>query len=76
MKTILSTLAAAMIASASFTGVALAEGDYYQGASKGQAAVQTSRQVDNVKTGSIDQARDNDSRNGQPIFPHQSRDNR
>uniref|UniRef100_UPI003101B062 hypothetical protein n=1 Tax=Neorhizobium sp. EC2-8 TaxID=3129230 RepID=UPI003101B062 len=76
MRTILSTLAAAMIASASFAGVALAEGDYYQGASKGQAAVQTSGKVDNVRTGSIDQVRDTDSRNGQPIFQHQSRDNR
>lgn len=76
MKTILSTLAAAMIASASFAGVALAEGDYYQGASKRQAAVQTSGQVDTTKTGSINQAGADDNRDGRPIFPHQSRDNR
>lgn len=75
MKILLSTFAAAMIASASFAGAALAEGDYYQGASKAQATVQTNGKVDNVRTGSIEQARDNDSRNG-PIFQHQSRDNR
>ena len=49
MKTVLSTLAAAMIATASFAGAALAEGDYYDGATKTQAAAK----VDNVKTGSI-----------------------
>ncbi|CDZ70475.1 Hypothetical protein NGAL_HAMBI2610_20770 [Neorhizobium galegae bv. orientalis] len=76
MKTILSTFAAAMIASASFAGVALAEGDYYQGATKGQAAVQTNDKIDNVRTGSIDQVRADDSRGDQPIFKHESRDNR
>ena len=76
MKTVLSTLAAAMIASASFAGVALAEGDYYQGATKGQAAVQTNDKVDNLSTGSIDQVRASDNRGDQPIFKHESRDNR
>lgn len=76
MKTVLSTLAAAMIASASFAGAAFAEGEYYQGASKGQAAVQTSGKVDHVRTGSINQVRDIDNRDDQPIFQHQSRDNR
>lgn len=76
MKTVLSTLAAAMIASASFAGVAFAEGDYYQGASKGQAAAQTSDKVDNVRTGSIDRVRTYDNRGDQPIFKHESRDNR
>jgi hypothetical protein len=76
MKTILSTFAAAMIASVSFAGVALAEGDYYQGATKGQAAVETRDKVDNLRTGSIDQVRANDNRGDQPIFKHESRDNR
>jgi hypothetical protein len=76
MKTILSTVAAAMITSASFAGVALAEGDYYQGATKGQAAIQTNDKIDNVRTGSIDQVRADDNRGGQPIFKHESRDNR
>jgi hypothetical protein len=75
MKNLSSMLAAAMIASASFAGVALAEGDYYQGAAKGQAAVQTKGNIDTVKTGSINTARA-DNRDGQPIFQHESRDNR
>lgn len=70
MKTVLSTLAAAMIASATFAGAALAEGDYYEGVSKAQ----TSAKVDDVKTGSIAQVRGND--NGQVVFAHTSRDNR
>jgi len=72
MKTVLSTLAAAMIASASFAGVALAEGDYYEGVAKSQ--VSANAKVDNVNTGSIAQARADN--NGQPIFAHTSRDNR
>jgi hypothetical protein len=48
MKTITSTLAAALIASASFAGAALADGDYYEGVSKAPA-------VDHIQTGSIAQ---------------------
>ncbi|MGK6317529.1 hypothetical protein [Neorhizobium sp. DT-125] len=48
MKTITSTLAAALIASASFAGAALAEGDYYEGVSKAPV-------VDHVQTGSVAQ---------------------
>ncbi len=55
MKTIASAFAAALIASASFAGVALAEGDYYEGASKAAA-------VDHISTGSIDQVRQPTSR--------------
>ncbi|MCQ1571328.1 hypothetical protein NFO65_11285 [Neorhizobium galegae] len=47
MTKITSAIAAALIASASFASVALAEGDYYEGASKASAA------VDHVQTGSI-----------------------
>jgi len=47
MTKITSAFAAALIASASFASVALAEGDYYEGASK------TSATVDHVQTGSI-----------------------
>ncbi|WP_105435443.1 hypothetical protein [Neorhizobium tomejilense] len=49
MTKITSAIAAALIASASFASVALAEGDYYEGASKASAA------VDHVQTGSIGQ---------------------
>ena len=48
MKTIASTLAAALLASASFAGAALADGDYYDGVSKDRAAL-----VDAAQTGSI-----------------------
>lgn len=48
MKTITSTFAAALIASASFAGAALAEGDYYDGASKAPV-------VDHIQTGSVAQ---------------------
>lgn len=72
MKTVLSTLAAAMIASASFAGVALAEGDYYEGVAKPQASANA--KVDDVKTAGIVQVRADD--NGQSIFGHTSRDNR
>ncbi|MBP2558056.1 hypothetical protein J2T08_004784 [Neorhizobium galegae] len=48
MTKITSAIAAALIASASFASVALAEGDYYDGASKASAT------VDQVQTGSID----------------------
>ncbi|WP_117195478.1 hypothetical protein [Rhizobium terrae] len=47
MKTMTSAIAAALIASASFASVALADGDYYEGASKASAA------VDHVQTGSV-----------------------
>ncbi|WP_105381975.1 hypothetical protein [Neorhizobium alkalisoli] len=46
MKTITSAFAAALIASASFASVALAEGDYYEGATKAAS-------VDHIQTGSI-----------------------
>ncbi|UIK04034.1 hypothetical protein [Neorhizobium galegae] len=52
MTRISSAIAAALIASASFATVALAEGDYYEGASKASAA------VDHVQTGSIGQKAD------------------
>ncbi|EUB95188.1 hypothetical protein PMI07_002966 [Rhizobium sp. CF080] len=47
MTRITSAIAAALIASASFASVALADGDYYEGASKASAT------VDHVQTGSI-----------------------
>ncbi|CAN7232672.1 hypothetical protein [Neorhizobium sp. LjRoot104] len=50
MTKMTSTLAAALIASVSFAGAALAEGDYYQGAQK--TAPVTS--IDRMNTGSID----------------------
>ncbi|MBP2558054.1 hypothetical protein J2T08_004782 [Neorhizobium galegae] len=52
MTKITSAIAAALIASASFASVALAEGDYYDGASKASAT------VDQVQTGSIGQKAD------------------
>ncbi|MFB9951278.1 hypothetical protein ACFFP0_20720 [Rhizobium puerariae] len=51
MKTITSAIAAALLASVSLAGAALADGDYYEGVSK-------ERPVDHVQTGSIDQNRD------------------
>ncbi|KKX28818.1 hypothetical protein [Rhizobium sp. LC145] len=45
-KSLTSTLAAALIASAAFGGAALAAGDYYEGASKDAATVA----VDTVRT--------------------------
>ena len=53
MTKITSAFAAALIASASFASVALAEGDYYEGASK------ASTTVDHVQTGSIAQDQQN-----------------
>ncbi|MCQ1569571.1 hypothetical protein NFO65_02300 [Neorhizobium galegae] len=53
MTKITSAIAAALIASASFASVALAEGDYYEGASK------ASTTVDHVQTGSIAQDQQN-----------------
>jgi hypothetical protein len=53
MTKITSAIAAALIASASFASVALAEGDYYEGASKASAT------VDHVQTGSIAQDQQN-----------------
>jgi hypothetical protein len=52
MTKITSAIAAALIASASFASVALAEGDYYDGASKASAT------VDQFQTGSIGQKAD------------------
>jgi len=52
MTRISSAIAVALIASASFASAALAEGDYYEGASKASAA------VDQVQTGSIGQKAD------------------
>ena len=49
MTKITSAFAAALIASASFASVALAEGDYYDGAAKASAT------VDHMQTGSIAQ---------------------
>jgi hypothetical protein len=51
MTKITSAFAAALIATASFAGVALAEGDYYDGVQKGAPAASSS--VDTVRTGSI-----------------------
>ena len=48
-KSLASTIAAALIASASFGGVALAAGDYYEGASENTAA----NQIDRTQTNSI-----------------------
>ncbi|CDZ29347.1 hypothetical protein [Neorhizobium galegae] len=53
MTKITSAIAAALIASASFASAALAEGDYYEGASKASAT------VDHVQTGSIAQDQQN-----------------
>ncbi|EUB95189.1 hypothetical protein PMI07_002967 [Rhizobium sp. CF080] len=59
MTRITSAIAAAFIASASFTSVALAaEGEYFEGASKASST------VDNVQTGSI--ARDQQTANQVP----------
>jgi hypothetical protein len=49
MTEITSAIAAALIASASFASVALADGDYYEGVSKASST------VDHVQTGSIAQ---------------------
>jgi len=72
MKTIVSTLAAALIASASFAGAALAGGDYYEGVSKDKPAFSTqtapATNFDRMSTGSID--------NGYPVRQPTSRDNR
>ncbi|MGK6314247.1 hypothetical protein [Neorhizobium sp. DT-125] len=79
MKTSISAIAA-MVMAASFSGSALAEGDYYEGVSK--APITTSARsakvdskIDSVRTGSIEQVRADDRRDG-PIFKHESRDNR
>ncbi len=75
MKTSISAIAA-MIAAASFAGTALAEGDYYEGASKSQVSAQVDKgNVDSVRTGSI-QVRDNDRQESQSIFGNTTRDNR
>ncbi|CDZ48201.1 MULTISPECIES: hypothetical protein [Neorhizobium] len=52
MTKMTSALAAALIASVSFAGAALAEGDYYQGVQKTAPSVSTS--IDRTNTGSID----------------------
>ncbi|WP_105427344.1 hypothetical protein [Neorhizobium tomejilense] len=61
MTKITSAIAAAFIASASFASVALAEGDYYEGASKASAA------VDHVQTGSIAKDQQNANQIPAPI---------
>ena len=61
MTKITSALAAALIASASFASVALAEGDYYEGASKASAT------VDHVQTGSIAKDQQNANQIPAPI---------
>jgi hypothetical protein len=48
-KSLASTIAAALIASASFGGAALAAGDYYEGVSQNTA----SQQIDRTQTNSI-----------------------
>jgi len=55
MTKITSALAAALVASASFASVALAEGDYYEGVQK-PAAVQHSQSGSYGYTGSISRA--------------------
>ncbi|WP_105381971.1 DUF680 domain-containing protein [Neorhizobium alkalisoli] len=71
MTKITSAFAAALIASVSFAGAALAEGDFYQGTQKGAPAASAS--VDTTRTGSI-QANRNE---GQLLFSNGgSRDNR
>ncbi len=75
MKSIISTITAAMIVTASFAGAAFAEGDYYNGTSKAQATSRADGPVDNVHTGSIEQTHGG-NQSGQPIFGHTSRDNR
>jgi hypothetical protein len=72
MTKITSAFAAALIASASFAGAALAEGNYYEGVTpKGAPAASAS--VDATRTGSI-QA---DRNEGQLLFSNGgSRDNR
>ena len=56
MTRITSAIAAALIASVSFAGAALAEGDYYQGVQKNAPAA--SAAVDRTSTGSIGQTAD------------------
>ncbi|MGK6317527.1 hypothetical protein [Neorhizobium sp. DT-125] len=51
MTKITSAFAAALIATASFASVALAEGDYYEGVQKGAPAASAS--VDTVRTASV-----------------------
>jgi len=59
MTRITSAIAAALIASASFATAALADGDYYEGASKASAI------IDQVQTGSIGQKADTRTANVQ-----------
>jgi hypothetical protein len=70
MTRITSAFAAALIASASFAGAALADGDYYEGAQKSAA----SPSIDSTSTGSI---HTDDRYNGKlPFNNGGSRDNR
>jgi hypothetical protein len=55
MKKMTSALAAALIASVSFAGAALAEGDYYQGVQKTRPAASAS--IDSMSMGSINATR-------------------
>ncbi|MEN3148103.1 hypothetical protein ABCW43_12355 [Neorhizobium sp. IRAMC:178] len=59
MTRITSAIAAALIASASFATAALADGDYYEGASKASAI------IDQVQTGGIGQKADTRTANVQ-----------
>jgi len=61
MTKITSTFAAALIASASFTSVALAEGDYYEGATKAAS-------VDHIQTGSVARDGQQTGKEIQPAF--------
>ena len=76
MKSIISTVAAAMIASASFAGAASAEGDYYTGTSKAQVAARADSSVDDIRTSSVEQSHGDSQGARQPIFGQTSRDNR
>jgi hypothetical protein len=76
MKSIISTITAAMIVTASFAGAALGEGDYYNGTAKAQATSRADASIDKVHTGSIEQTHGDNQGARQPIFGHTSRDNR
>lgn len=65
MTKMTSAIAAALIASASFASVALAEGDYYEGATKASVS------VDHVQTGSIGAAQ-HDAQSVKPAVGHGS----
>ena len=69
-----SAFAAALIASASFAGAALAsDGEYYEGANRRPAQ---SADVDQFTTRSINEVRYDGDQAGRPVFEKTSRDNR